>query len=159
MPSLYTLTQEAQYLQELLDTDMITEEIYRDSIESLLISDKVDNVCKMIRNYENAAKQIKDEKAKLDAKQKACENHAARLKQSLLDHMLITNKAELSAGVFKVSRGQSKSYAVEDASKLPGSVFESVPMKVSMAKLKSLCEDSGVPDGVQEVRKDFVKIR
>lgn len=78
--SLYNLTIEAQMLQEMLENGDIDETIFNDTLESLDIDTKIENVCKMIRNLEQRALMFKTEKDRMSDRQRVAKNGVKRLK-------------------------------------------------------------------------------
>ena len=67
MPSLYELTLQAQYLQELLESGDIDETAFADTLEAMDVDTKIENICKVIRNLDADAKAFKEEKDRLAA--------------------------------------------------------------------------------------------
>lgn len=128
--NLYELTANAAYLQQLLEDGDIDEQTFNDSIESLMIDNKVENICKVIRNLEAQAAAFKEEADRLAKKQKTAENGVKRLKESLVNFLLTTNSKKINAGLFTVSLGSSKSVELVEDGAIPECYLTPQPPKV-----------------------------
>lgn len=117
--NLYELTQNAAYLQLLLEDGEIDEQTFADSIESLMIDDKVENICKVIRNLEAQATVFKEEAERLTKKKQTAENGVKRLKERLVNLLQVTNSEKMKAGLFTVTLGRSTAVDVMNEGLLP----------------------------------------
>lgn len=159
MSSLYELTQEAAYMQELFESGEIDEQVFNDTIEGMDINTKVENICKVIRNLEAAATAYKTEKDRLAAKEKAANNGIARLKESLLSYMTAVNKKKVDAGVFTVSTRTSKSVEVIYEDMLDEKYFVPQPDKIDKAAITKDIKAGEEVAGAKLVEKPYVTIR
>jgi hypothetical protein len=128
--NLYELTANAAYLQQLLEDGDIDEQTFNDSLESLMIDDKVENICKVIRNLEVQAAAFKEEADRLAKKKKTVENGVDRLKESLVNLLQTTKAKKITAGLFTVSLGSTKAVEVMDETALPDCYLTPQPPKV-----------------------------
>lgn len=159
MATLYELTQQALVVQEMLMSGDIDEDTFNDTIESLDIDTKVENICKVIRNLDADAKMYKEEKDRLAAKQKTAENGVERLKKLLLFHLKSTNKPSIESGLFKVSKGCSKTVIVEDVKAIPVEFREPQPDKINKAEIKKLLLAGESVTGAELQENEYVTIR
>ena len=159
MPSLYELTQDVLYLQELLESGEIDEQVYADSVESMCVDGKIENVCRVVRNLEAKATAYKAEIDRMTARKKTVENGVKRLKDSVLAYMLTANVEKLDAGVFNLSVGTSKSVAVWDKARLPEEYLLPQEVKVDKIALGKALKAGEVIDGAELVESTHLKMR
>lgn len=134
--TLYELTANAAYLQQLLEDGDIDEQTFNDSLESLMIDDKVESICKVIRNLEAQAAAFKEEADRLAKKKQTAENGVKRLKESLVNFMVTTkNTKKITAGLFTVSLGSTKAVEVTDETALPECYLTPQPPKVDKTSI------------------------
>lgn len=119
MPSLYDLTQEAAYLQQLALDGEIDQQVIDDTLESLGIDSKIEAICCVIRNMETRANACKEEEERIYKRRKVAENTVSRLKDSLLLYLEIVDKDRVDAGTFTVSKRKSKSVRITNEEGLP----------------------------------------
>ena len=159
MPSLYDITQDVWELQELLESGEIDEEVYRDTVEGMDVETKIENICKVIRNLEANAAAYKAEKDRLAAKEKVANNGVARLKESLLAHMLTLNKKKAEAGVFTVTTSESQSVEVIYQDMLDEKYFIPQPEKIDKAAILKDLRAGVEIAGAQITKKPYVRIK
>ena len=159
MSTLYDLTQQAMMLQEMLELGDIDEETLKDTLDSLEIDTKVENVCKVIRNLEAQAKACKEEEDRISAKRKTAENGVKRLKDLLLFHLSATNQQKVQAGLFKVSKGTSKSVLITDEDKIPVEYRIAQPDKIDKKSIADVLKNGMEVDGAELLINSYVTIR
>ncbi|MDO4503841.1 MAG: siphovirus Gp157 family protein [Clostridia bacterium] len=157
--SLYNLTIEAQMLQEMLENGDIDETIFQDTLESLDIDTKIENVCKMIRNLEQRALMFKTEKDRMADRQRVAENCVKRLKENLLTHMQMTANSKLTAGLFTVSKGKSKSVNLFDETIIPENFLIPQPSKVDKKAIGDALKKGETIAGAELVENEFIRIK
>lgn len=159
MPSLYELTKDVMYLQDLLESGDIDEQVFKDSVEGMCIDDKLENICKVMRNLESKAAAYKAEIDRMNARKKTLENSVQRLKDSMLNYMLVSNAKKVEAGLFTVSLGQSKSVYVWDEARLPEEYLIPQPAKVDKTAISKALKAGESVDGAEFAESPFVTIR
>ena len=159
MASLYELTQNALYLQDMLESGEIDDTVYNDTLEGMGIQEKAENICKVIRNLDAKAKSYKEEKDRLAKRQSECENGVKRLKESLLMHLNALNKSKLDAGLFTVSKSKTKSVKITDADYLHSSYLEPQPPKINKKKIAEDLKSGLDVAGAEYVETEYVRIR
>lgn len=157
--NLYQLTQSAAYLQQLLEDGDIDEQTFSDSLESLMIDDKVENICKVIRNLEAQAAAFKEEAERLTKKKKTAENGVNRLKESLVNLLQTTKSEKISAGLFTVSLGSSKSVEVTSEKALPDCYLTPQPPKVDKAGIGAALKAGVAVPGAMLTESYHVRIK
>lgn len=146
-------------LQDLLEAGEIDEQTFRDTLESMDVDTKIENICKMIRNLDANATAYKAEKDRLAAKEKAANNAIVRLKESLLNFMLTTDKKKVEAGVFTVSKSVSKSVEILYEDMLDEKYFIPQPDKVDKTAITKDIKAGIDVAGAKLVEKPYVTIR
>lgn len=159
MASLYELTQDAAMLQDLLESGEIDEQVFKDTLEAMDVDTKIENICKMIRNLDANATAYKAEKDRLAAKEKSANNAVARLKESLLNFMLTTDKKKVEVGVFTVSKSVSKSVEILYEDMLDEKYFVPQPDKVDKTAITKDIKAGVDVAGAKLVEKPYVTIR
>ena len=157
--NLYELTQTAAYLQQLLEDGDIDEQVFNDSLEAMMIDDKVESICKVIRNLEAQAAAFKEEEQRLAKKRTTAENGVKRLKGSLLDFLQTTNKKKVNAGLFTVSLGSSKAVEITNESALPEDYLILPPPKVDKTRISAELKAGREIPGARLVENAHVRIK
>jgi hypothetical protein len=158
--NLYELTANAAYLQQLLEDGDIDEQTFADSIESMMIDDKIENICKVIRNLEAQAAAFKEEAERLTKKKQTAENGVKRLKESLVNFMVTTrNTGKITAGLFTVSLGSSKSVEVLDETALPECYLTPQPPKVDKTSIGAALKAGMDVPGAQLKETNHIRIK
>lgn len=159
MPSLYELTQDVMYLQDLLENGDIDERIFNDTVEGLCIDEKFENICKVMKNLEHKAAAYKAEIDRMTARKKTLENGVQRLKDSMLNYMVVSDSKKVEAGLFTVSLGKSKSVNVWDETMLPDEYLIPQPAKVDKTAISKALKAGEIVDGAELTESPFVTIR
>lgn len=159
MASLYELTEMERQLQSLLESEEISQEVFEDTLEGLDVETKIESICKVIRNLDSDAKAFKEEKDRLAARQKTAENGVKRLKDSLLNYLLVTDKKSVKAGFFNVSVRNSESLNVLYEDMIPEDYLIQQPAKVDVSGIKAAIKEGKEIDGVELVKSPYVTIR
>ncbi len=157
--NLYELTANAAYLQNLLEEGDIDEEIYRDSMESLMLDDKVESVCMVIRNLEAQSAAFKEEEQRLAKKRTTLDNGVKRLKESLLNLLETTKSKKLNAGLFTVSLGTSSSVKLLDEAALPACYLTPQPPKVDKTAIGAALRAGQEVPGAELEKSSHVRIK
>lgn len=157
--NLYELTANAAYLQQLLEDGDIDEQTFSDSLESLMIDDKVENICKVIRNLEAQAAAFKEEAERLTKKKQTAENGVKRLKESLVNFMETTKGKKITAGLFTVTLGSSKSVEVLNEGELPECYLLPQPPKVDKTGIGAALKAGQEVPGAQLKESYHVRIK
>lgn len=112
MSSLYKLNENYQELLNMLYQDDIDEQMILDTLESIEgeIEDKADNYAYIITEILNDANACKQEKDRLEKRQKSLENKAKNLKKNLADIMKNTGKTNFKTQLhtFRIQKNGGK---------------------------------------------------
>jgi len=118
--NLYEITQEAQYLAALLETEELTPELEAELLinqEQLQI--KGINYAKVISNYQGESDQIDAEIKRLKAMKESRDKKVTWLTESLKKAMLISGIEKIESPLFKISLRRSEAVEVDIPESLP----------------------------------------
>lgn len=114
MSNLYEITGNWKKVAEMLYEEEIDEQCINDTLEAIEgeFEDKADGYAKVIKELLGNADVCKQEKIRLEARQKAFENRAKFLKQRLYENMKAMNKLKFKTDLFsfniQANGGQQK---------------------------------------------------
>lgn len=114
MSNLYEITDNWKKVAEMLYEEEIDEQCIMDTLEAIEgeFEDKADGYAKVIKELLGNADVCKQEKIRLEARQKAFENRAKFLKQRLYENMKEMNKLKFKTDLFsfniQANGGQQK---------------------------------------------------
>jgi len=127
-------------------------------INSLLdqFSDKVEDVCKVIRHMEAKASEAKEEKQRIADVQKYYENQVKSLKSYLSYNLTNQGVENMEAGTFKLAFRKTKSVVFTDEAQIPDSFKEEVTtIKINKNEIKSAWKSAAVPGTMIEESKSL----
>lgn len=133
--NLYEITQEAQYLAVLLETEELTPELE----EALIINQdqlqaKAVNYAKVIANYQAESDAIDQEIKRLKAMKDSRDKKVEWLKESVKKAMLVSGIEKVESPLFKLSVRRSEAVEVDVVEALP-SAFQNVKNVVTADKV------------------------
>ena len=133
--NLYEITQEAQYLAVLLETEELTAELE----EALIINQdqlqaKAVNYAKVIANYQAESDTIDQEIKRLKAMKESRDKKVEWLKESVKKAMLVSGIEKVESPLFKLSVRRSEAVEVDVVEALP-SAFQNVKNVVTADKV------------------------
>lgn len=133
--NLYEITQEAQYLAVLLETEELTAELE----EALIINQdqlqaKAVNYAKVIANYQAESDAIDQEIKRLKAMKESRDKKVEWLKESVKKAMLVSGIEKVESPLFKLSVRRSEAVEVDVVEALPTS-FQNVKNVVTADKV------------------------
>jgi hypothetical protein len=118
--NLYQITQEAQYLAALLETEELTPELEAELlINQEQLQSKGINYAKVIANYQSEADQIDAEIKRLKAMKESRDKKVTWLTESLKNAMLVSGIEKIESPLFKISLRRSEAVEVEIPEALP----------------------------------------
>jgi hypothetical protein len=118
--NLYQITNEAQYLAALLETEELTPELEQELlINQDQLQSKAINYAKVINNYQGESDQIDAEIKRLKAMKDSRDKKINWLKESLKLAMMVSGIDKIDSPLFKLSLRRSESVEVEVPEALP----------------------------------------
>lgn len=157
--TLYEMTETANYLYRLLEDGEIDEQTVTDSLEGLGVGDKLEDYCKVIRQFEADAEAYKAEKDRFAEKQKKAEKSIERLSEAIKNYMSVTGKDKQKCGVFDIKLSTSKKVAIVDDVKIPTEYLKPQPLKVDVAAIRSVLMNGGEVAGAVLQINTNIKIK
>ena len=159
MATLFELTGQAKALSEMLISNDIDEATYKDTLEGLDIETKLENYCKIIKNYEADAKAYKEMKDSFADKQKVAENAVKRMKEAIMNYLNETGQSKAAAGLFTVTKSTSEAVNVTDISKLPSIYVLPQEPKIDKTAIKQDIKAGHKIDGAELATSEYVRIK
>ena len=133
--NLYQLTQEAQYLAVLLETEELTPELEAELIiNQEQLQSKGINYAKVIANYQSESDAIDAEIKRLKAMKEIRDKKVKWLTESLKNAMLVSGIDKIESPLFKISIRRSEAVEVDVVEALPTS-FQNVKNVVTPDKI------------------------
>ena len=157
--TLYEMTANAQYLYQLLEDGEIDEDVVRDSIESMCVAEKLEDYCKVIRQFEADVVAYKAEKDRFAEKQKRAEKAIDRLESAIRGYMAAVEKSEERCGVFDIKVLTSKAVSIVDEAKISAEYFIPQPAKVDKAAIRAVLMAGGEVAGAELQINQNIKIK
>lgn len=118
--NLYQITQEAQYLAVLLETEELTPELEAELlINQEQLQTKGINYAKVIANYQSESDAIDAEIKRLKAMKESRDKKVTWLTESLKKAMLVSGIEKIESPLFKISLRRSEAVEVEIPEALP----------------------------------------
>jgi hypothetical protein len=118
--NLYEITQEAQYLAALLETEELTPELEAELlINQEQLQSKGINYAKVIANYQSESDAIDAEIKRLKAMKESRDKKVTWLTESLKKAMLVSGIEKIESPLFKISLRRSEAVEVEVPEALP----------------------------------------
>ena len=105
MPSIYELKNEFDQLWMILEEELVDDDALIGAFETAQedLAIKLENCCKYIKNQEALIEGLKEEKRRLNAKQKSAENAIERLKKLMKDAVKASGDKKIPCGTFTVA--------------------------------------------------------
>ena len=133
--NLYEITQEAQYLAVLLETEELTPELE----QALIINQdqlqaKAVNYAKVIANYQAESDAIEQEIKRLKAMKESREKKIEWLKESVKKAMLVSGIEKVESPLFKLSVRRSEAVEVDLVEALPKD-FQNIKQVITADKV------------------------
>lgn len=147
MSNLYELTNNYENVLNMLYDEDVDEQMILDTLESIEgeIEDKADNYAKIIKELLGDAGKIKEEKQRLEARQKTFENRAKLLKDNLQNTLKQIGKTKFKTELFSFNiqkNGGKLPLIIDDITKVPNEYFKHTEKELDNTKIREAI-DSG----------------
>lgn len=143
---LYELAEDILQLQEMLESDEFDADAVRDTLEGVTgeFDDKLENCCKIIKNFEGDITALSSEIDRLSKKKKTLENRITSIKKYMFDMMKLTGKEKVKGSLFNISIQKNGGKQpiildVDDTSKLPDDLVR-IKEEPDLEAIRSLLE-------------------
>ena len=143
MASIYEITSDIAFINQMLEADgEVDEEVLRGALEvskeDLVL--KLEDYCKVIKNFEAVVSGLKDEEARLKAKRQSYENTIDRMKKAMQFAMETVEETKLPCGTFTVAiqkNPESVVFDVDDIGLIPEAYLKVREPEVDRTKVKN----------------------
>jgi hypothetical protein len=157
--TLYEMTEAAKALYEMLEAEEVDEQVISDTLEGMGANLKLEDYCKIIKQFKADAEQYKAEADRLKKKQAAAEKSVKRLTDRVLAYMSATGKTKEKAGVFNIRVSQSKAVNIINENIIPDDYLITQPAKVDKMKIKKLLLAGEVVAGAELQTNNNLQIK
>jgi hypothetical protein len=141
--NLYQITQEAQYLAALLETEELTPELEAELlINQEQLQSKGLNYAKVIANYQSESDAIDAEIKRLKAMKESRDKKVTWLTESLKKAMLVSGIEKIDSPLFKISLRRSESVEVE--------IPEALPIDWQVKKITIIADKVAIKKAIKE---------
>lgn len=162
---LYDLTKDFNELFELIDSEDFDLDTLEDTIQNIegAIEVKVENIARMIRNWEAQAAAMEAEEKRLKDSKRAIENRISRMKDYVLENMTLMGKDKITTSIGNVCRQKNPpSVDVYDMKAVPENyiIIPPVEPKVDKKSILDHYKATGEPiPGTRVIQGYHLRIR
>ena len=146
-------------LYDMLSTGEIDEQTFNDTLAAMGVEEKLESYCKVIRQLEADAEMFKNEKERIEKKQKVAENSIARMKKAVADFLHAQGTEKSTAGVFTVALSTSTKVNVVDETKIPKKFFIKQEPKLDKSSILKLLRNGEKVKGCELQENEGVRIK
>lgn len=157
--NLYEMTSNARYLYDLLENGEIDEKTVDDTIASMGVEDKLEDYCKVIRQFEADAVAYREEEKRLAEKRKTAERAVERLESAVIGYMTAAGKDKQKCGVFDLRVRHNKSVEILDADLVDPTYLIAQPAKIDKAAIRKVLMNGEAVTGAVLVVNDSITIK
>lgn len=141
MASIYEISNQFPFLAQLEETGEVDPEAIKGALEVARedLADKLEDYCKVIKNFEATISGLKEEEVRLKAKRQTLQNTIDRMKEAMKFALEAANEKKLPCGTFTVAIQNNPESVVMDEQYLENIPEEYLKFKepeIDKAKLK-----------------------
>ena len=164
MPNIYEIKNEFNTLWSILEDELVDDEALMGAWDTATedLADKLENCCKYIKNQEALIEGLKEEKKRLNAKQKSAENAIERLKKLMKDALAASGNKKLPCGTFTVAIQNNPPKLVldtEDIHSIPEEFLKYAEPEVKSKEALDAIKAGQVFTWCHSVQEDSLRIR
>ena len=137
MATLFELTGQAAQLMELLEAGEIDEQTVQDTLDSMMVPEKLEDYGMVIRQLTEDVEDYKREKEFFADKQRRADNAIKRMKKTLAAYLAATQQDNVQAGRFVLTSTSSKSVDVFNLAAVPAEYMQPQPPKVDKQSIRN----------------------
>jgi hypothetical protein len=158
--TLYEMTGNILNLYRLLEDGEIDEQTVNDTIEAMCVADKLEDYCKVIRQFEADAAAYAAEKKRFEEKQKRAEKTIEKMQNAIIKHFAAAGKTEDRCGLFEIKISTSKAANIVNESKIPSEYVKvEQTTKIDKAAIRKVLLGGGSVEGAELKINQSVKIK
>lgn len=117
--TIYELTGAAAQLYALLENEEIDAQTVADTLEAMGADEKIDGCCKVIKQLEADAANVKAEADRLAKRAASISNNAKYARQRLTDYLQVTGQTSVKTLAFTVSQRTTQAVMIAEGAELP----------------------------------------
>lgn len=162
MSSLYQLNEQFTQLKLMLENGDIDEQTYQDTISCIEVdlSEKAENYCKIIAEWQGNIETIKAEQDRLSDLKKRHEHNIQTLKDNLQNTMLSQEKQSISAGTYIIKIKQNPpSVNILDANLIPKKYYIKQEPELSKKMVADDLKSGLIVKGAELITKQSLQIK
>ena len=159
MATLYEMTEVAKQLIELFENDEIDEQTLQDTLDAYGVEGKLEDYCKVIRQFEADAFVYKTEKLRFAEKQSRVEKAVEKLKTAIIGYLEVRGSKEEKAGAFDLKLRRNESVVIDDLHKIDDSYLRYKEPEADKTKIKNALKSGIVIEGAHIEAKHSVNIK
>ena len=156
---LYELSGAYERLRQM--SDELDPTAFQDTLESIddVFDSKVENIAKLIREFEAGAKTLKSEAEHFSNRAKTLENKAKNLREYLKHNMTVAGKRKVDTELLKIAiRQNPPSVNVTNEQAIPSEFLIPQPPKIDKKAISKALKDGEVVDGAELIRTETLMI-
>ena len=157
--TLYDMTEAAHQLYDLLNAGEIDEQTVTDTIEGMMVKEKLEGYCQVIRQFEADAAAYEAEKKRFEAKQKEAESAVKRLESAVTRYMATTESDKMRCGLFEIRLTHSKAVHITNELEIPQEYYKPQPAKLSVSEIRKALLAGQPVAGAELQTNDNIKIK
>lgn len=157
--TLYEMTENALTLYGLLGAEEIDEQTVEDTLAAMGVGEKLEDYCKVIRQFEADTGALKNEIDRLSEKKKKAENAILRLKKAIQNYMTATGKDKVQCGVFDIKVSKSKAAIITNEDVIPAIYRVAQPDKIDKSEIRKALLAGEVIEGAELTINQNVSIK
>ena len=159
MATLFEMTQQAKQLYEMMQSDLIDETTFNDTLEAIGTDEKIEGYCQVIKQLQADTEMFINELNRLEARKKTIENNIERMKKALTNYLQAIGQSKVKAGTFTASLSTTKAVNISNYNEIPSEYLIEQPPKVDKKSIKKAIEDGKTVPGAEIVSNDGIRIR
>ena len=159
MATLYELTEVSRELIELFENEEIDEQTLQDTLESIGVEGKLEDYCKVIRQFEADAFVYKTEKLRFGEKQSRAEKSVERMKAAIVRYFEAVGSTGEKAGAFDLKLRKSEQVVVDDILKIDDTYLKYKMPEPDKVAIKKAIKAGVKLEGVHIEEKNNVNIK
>ena len=145
MSSIYEITQDYRYLQEMAENDEVDQQMVTDTLEAVdgEFEYKAESYAKVMKNLEGDIPAINAEIERLTKKRKTIESNIKRMKEALKSAMELTGKTKFKTELFSfgIQNNASSVVITAEISEIPAEYLRVKEPEINKAAIKKAIQD------------------
>lgn len=159
MATLYEMAPEVKFLYEMLQSEEIEPDVFKDTLESLEVDKKIEGYVYIQRQLESDIETFKREKDRLESRMITMRNNVQNIKSRIVDFMNYTGCKNIEVGTFKVRMAKSFKTFIEDEKQIPKEFWVEQKPKINLAEVKKTLREGKNVAGARLEETQYIVIK